>query len=109
MNAIQVTTTTETIDEAKRIARALVEGRLAACVQIIGPITSIYRWEGAVEESAEYQCVVKTRADRYHQVEAMIREHHSYDVPEIIAVSVVNGSEPYLYWLNQCCTRENND
>ena len=109
MSAIVVTTTTETIDEAKRIAHILVEARLAACVQIIGPITSIYRWEGAVEEAAEYLCVVKTRADRYHQLEAAIREHHSYDVPEIIAVPVVEGSEPYLDWLDRCCTEESND
>jgi periplasmic divalent cation tolerance protein len=105
VSAIIVITTTESEDEAKQIARGLVEERLAACVQIGGPITSIYRWEGAVEEAAEYLCLIKTRADLYDQVEAAIRDRHSYELPEIIAVPVERGSEAYLDWLNQCCTR----
>ncbi|MBN1120825.1 MAG: divalent-cation tolerance protein CutA [Anaerolineae bacterium] len=109
MSAIIIITTTETIDEAKQIARGLVEGRLAACVQIVGPITSIYRWEGAVEEAAEVLCLVKTRADLFDQVEAAIQDRHSYDVPEIIAVPVERGSKPYLDWLNQCCTGGSDD
>jgi len=109
VSAIIVITTTETQDEAKQIARTLVEARLAACVQVVGPITSIYRWEGAVEEAAEFLCLVKTRADLFDQVEAAIRDRHSYDVPEIVAVPIERGSEPYLDWLNQCCTRGSND
>ncbi len=105
MSAIVVITTTETQDEAKQIARALVEARLAACVQIVGPITSIYRWEGAVEEAAEVLCLVKTRAELYDQVEAALKDRHSYEVPEIIAVPVERGSEAYLDWLDRCCTR----
>ena len=105
MSAIIVITTTETQDEAKQIARGLIEERLAACVQIAGPITSIYRWEGAVAEAAEYLCLVKTRADLYDQVEAAIRDRHSYDLPEIIALPVERGSEAYLDWLARCCMR----
>lgn len=96
---IQVSTTTARKDEAEQIARALVEERLAACVQVIGPITSIYRWQGCVETSEEWLCLVKTRQDHYPQVEASIRKNHPYEVPEILAVQVVAGSPAYLAWL----------
>ena len=97
--AIQVMTTTASKDDAAKIARALVEGRLAACVQIIGPLTSVYRWQGAIEEAEEYLCLVKTQRDTYPRIEAAIREAHPYDVPEILAVPVVAGSSAYLDWL----------
>lgn len=97
--AIQVMTTTASRDDARKIARALVEERLAACVQIIGPLTSVYRWQGAVEEAEEYLCLAKTRPDAYPRVEAAIRAAHPYEVPEILAVPVVAGSRAYLDWL----------
>jgi len=97
---IQVMTTTATKDDAQKIARGLVEGRLAGCVQIVGPITSVYRWEGEIEEAEEYLCLVKTRRNAYPRVEAAIRETHPYDVPEILAVPVVAGSAAYLGWLD---------
>ena len=87
--------------DAQAIARALVEKRLAACVQIIGPITSTYWWQGEIETAEEWLCLIKTRADLFEQVEAAIKEVHPYDVPEILAVPVVAGSEDYLAWLDR--------
>ncbi len=97
---IQVITTTATHDEAEIIGRALVEERLAACTQILGPIMSIYRWEGQIETSEEYQCWAKSRNGLYPQIEAAIRRLHPYQVPEIVAIPVVAGSESYLKWLD---------
>ncbi len=98
-DVIQVVTTTASQAEAERIAQALVERQLAACVQISGPITSVYRWQGKIETSAEWHCTIKTRMAHYGAVESAIRELHSYDVPEILALGVVAGSESYLDWL----------
>jgi periplasmic divalent cation tolerance protein len=98
---LQVTTTAGSRDEAEKLARALVEGRLAACVQILGPVESRYWWGGKVETATEWLCVAKTTAERYDDVEAAIRAAHSYDVPEVLAVPVVRGSEPYLRWLGE--------
>ena len=96
---IQVTTTTETKADAERIALELVEARLAACVQIVGPVTSIYRWKGRVETSGEWLCLIKSREDRYGAIEEAIRSLHPYETPEIIAVAVTGGSRDYLDWL----------
>jgi periplasmic divalent cation tolerance protein len=98
-DAIQVVTTIASREEAERIAGELVARRLAACVQIVGPITSTYRWQGKIETGQEWQCVVKTRASRYAAVEAAIRELHSYEVPEILALAIVAGHRGYLDWL----------
>jgi len=97
---IQVVTTTGSADEARRIAMALVEEKLAACVQIVGPIESIYRWQGKLEKATEWQCWIKTRRQNYDAVEAAIRRWHSYEVPEILAVPIITGSEAYLKWLS---------
>ena len=97
---IQVVTTTATRDEAEIIARALVEDHLAACTQIFGPITSIYRWEGKIETSQEYQCWAKSRRELYEQIEAAIRRLHPYLVPEILSIPILAGSESYLKWLD---------
>ena len=70
-------------------------------MQVVGPITSRYRWQGAVEEGREWQCLVKTTAEAYEAVEAAIREVHSYDEPEIIATPIVAGSAGYLAWVEQ--------
>lgn len=96
---IQVMTTTETEEEARRIARALVERRLAGCVQVLGPITSTYRWEGEVETAQEWLCLIKSRRDLYPELETAIRELHAYEVPEILALPVVEGDRRYLEWL----------
>jgi len=97
---IQVLTTTARREEAERIARELVELRLAACVQIAGPITSIYHWQGKIETGEEWQCLAKTRSDLFARVEEAIRRIHPYEVPEILAIPVVAGSASYLTWLD---------
>ena len=100
MSFIQVMTTTETKEQAMAIARHLVEEKLAACVQICGPMESIYRWKGKIETAPEFLCLVKTREDLFPQVESAIKKLHSYVTPEIIAVPIVRGSLEYLTWLN---------
>ena len=97
---IQVLTTTETEDDANMIARTLVEDRLAGCVQVVGPISSTYRWNDGIETATEWLCLIKTSSERYAEVEARIREIHPYEVPEILAVPVVAGSSAYLKWLD---------
>jgi len=99
--SVQVLTTVEKREEAETIARALVEKRLAACVQVVGPIISTYRWKGEIETAEEWQCLVKTRRELYPQVERAIRRLHSYEVPEIIATPIVAASADYLEWLNE--------
>jgi periplasmic divalent cation tolerance protein len=98
---VQVLTTAGSEEEAERIAAALVDSRLAACVQTIGPIRSRYRWQGGIEEAREWQCLAKTEAERYPEVEAAIREVHSYDEPEILAIPVLEGSAGYLAWISE--------
>ena len=98
---VQVMTTAGSEEEAGRIASLLVERRLAACVQVVGPITSRYRWRGEVEEEREWQCLAKTTRAAYEAAEAAIREVHSYDEPEIIATPIVAGSPGYLAWIDE--------
>ncbi len=96
-----VTTAAGSREEADLISRALVERRLAACVQVVGPVESRYWWAGEVTEAQEWLCLVKTTAGRYSAVEGAIRELHSYEVPEIVAVPLAAGSGPYLGWIEQ--------
>jgi periplasmic divalent cation tolerance protein len=98
-DCVQVLTTAASEAEAERIAAALVEARLAACVQVVGPIVSHYRWQGAVEREREWQCLAKTTMARFAEVEAAIRELHSYEEPEIVATPILAGSPGYLGWL----------
>jgi periplasmic divalent cation tolerance protein len=99
-NFIQVLTTTKTKEEAEKIAQYLVEQKLAACVQITGPIASTYRWKGKVETANEWLCLIKTLEDLYDKVETAIKKLHSYETPEIIAVPIIKGNSEYLSWLN---------
>jgi periplasmic divalent cation tolerance protein len=88
--------------EAKKIARAVVDARLAACVNILpGAVTSIYRWKGKVESAQEKLLLIKTSRNRLPKLQAAIERLHSYDVPEIIALPIVAGSKAYLEWMNQ--------
>ena len=98
---IQISTTTETKEQAEKIAHYLVDTKLAACIQITGPITSIYRWKGKVENAQEWLCLIKTQDDLYDKVEAAIKSQHHYETPEIIAVPIVKGSKEYLRWLDK--------
>ncbi len=98
---IQIATTTDRKELAETIASRLVERRMAACVQIVGPVLSVYRWEGEVESAQEWQCWIKTTRERYAAVEKAIRELHTYGVPEILAISVVDGNASYLQWLEE--------
>lgn len=86
-------------EEAERLARALVDERLAACVNIIGPIRSIYRWQGQVEDAPELLLIGKTRQDLVPALAERVRALHSYQVPEVLALPVIGGWPPYLRWL----------
>lgn len=96
---IQVVTTTDSREAAERIAAAILAERLAACVQI-SQCQSWFRWQGKVEQAAEYCCIMKSRADLYSELEETIRRLHPYEVPEIIATEVSAGAEAYLAWLD---------
>jgi periplasmic divalent cation tolerance protein len=97
---VQVLTTAGSEEEAERIGTTLLEQRLAACVQTLGPIVSRYRWQGKLEREQEWQCLVKTEARLYEEVEAAIRAAHSYEEPEILAIPVLAGSRGYLDWVS---------
>jgi periplasmic divalent cation tolerance protein len=101
---IQVITTVGNRCEAERIAAQLVDAHLAACVQIVGPISSTFRWQEAIETSHEWLCLAKTTRDCFPAVERQIRALHSYEVPEIIAVPIIAGSNDYLTWLDRMVT-----
>jgi periplasmic divalent cation tolerance protein len=88
-------------DEAARIAQDIVASRLAACVNIVKGIRSIYRWRGKIEDEGEVLMIVKTRRDLFGNLKKRVKELHSYSVPEIIAVPVIEGSEEYLNWLKE--------
>jgi periplasmic divalent cation tolerance protein len=96
---IQVQTTCANREDALRIATALVEDRLAACVQTSGPITSVYRWQGRIDTADEWLCTAKTLRLLYPRVAARIRELHPYEQPEILAAAVVEVSEGYRAWV----------
>jgi periplasmic divalent cation tolerance protein len=103
---VQVTATAGSEEEAGRLAALLVERRLAACAQVVGPIMSRYRWQGEVEEAREWQLLVKTTRAAYGAVEAAICEAHPYDEPEIIATPIVAGSAGYLAWIEESVSAE---
>ncbi len=98
---IEVHTTIDSQEGAQKIANAIVSRRLAACVQISGTITSTYWWQGKMEQAEEWVCTAKTRSELYNELEQAIREVHTYDVPEILAVDVVAGNTDYLKWVSQ--------
>lgn len=98
-DVIQIATTTGDRNTAERIAADLVDRHLAACVQISGPITSTYHWQGKIETTEEWLCTIKALAANYSVIEKKINELHPYDVPEILATPVVAGSAAYLDWL----------
>jgi periplasmic divalent cation tolerance protein len=96
-----VLTTTASQEEAQRIANALVERRLAACVNILPKINSIYRWKEKVEEAQEFLLLIKTTESAVEDLSDAIRELHSYEIPECIVVPIESGSEKYLNWIDE--------
>ncbi len=98
---LQVATTLASEAEALSLAQAIIERRLAACVQVVGPVTSVYRWQDTIETSREWQCVMKTIGMRYAELAQAIAELHPYEVPELIATEIVAGSPAYLAWIAQ--------
>ena len=92
-------------EEARKIAQALVERRLAACVNIVGPIQSVYRWKGAVESAPEHLLIIKTTAAAFPRVRDAIRELHSYELPECVMLQIEAGSEDYLKWMGESVDR----
>jgi periplasmic divalent cation tolerance protein len=105
-NYIQVITTVEKQADGLALARLLVERHLAGCVQVIGPITSVYRWRGAIETTGEWLCLIKSREDLYEALEATVREAHPYEVPELLALPVVKGNSDYLEWLDDALRQQ---
>ncbi len=98
---IVVLTTCESGEQAEGLARRLVEERLAACVNILPGVRSIYRWRDKVEDAAEFVLVIKSRREAFAKLREAIAQLHSYEIPEVIALPVVDGSEAYLQWLDR--------
>jgi periplasmic divalent cation tolerance protein len=96
---VVVLVTAGSSEEAERIAAALVEDGLAACVNIVGPIRSVYRWRGAVERAEEHLLVIKARRASFAALSARVHELHSYDTPEVVALPITAAAEAYLAWL----------
>jgi len=101
-----VLSTTGSAAEAHKIAHHLVENQLAACVNIVPNIQSIYRWQGKVESSQEWLLVIKTTAEKFKIVRDAIRELHSYDLPECVAIAIEDGSAQYLEWIGESVAAE---
>lgn len=99
--AIVVLVTCGSEEEAAKIANSLVEERLAACVNMISPVRSIYRWEGKIWDEKEWMLIIKTQKKRFEELEKKVKSLHSYSVPEIIALPVVEGFASYLKWLEE--------
>ena len=108
MDSLLVLTNLPDRESAETLAASLIEQRLAACVNILAPCSSIYRWQGKIQREEEHPLLIKTARDRYAAVEASIRASHPYELPEIIAVSVSHGLPAYLQWV-ESETRNNDD
>lgn len=97
-----VLTTAGSQEEARKIAHALVERRLAACVNIVPRIHSVYRWQGQVESADEFLLIIKTARSRQAEVERTVRQLHSYNLPEHIVLAIDAGNDAYLQWIEEC-------
>lgn len=97
---MQVLTTVDSAEGAERLGRSITGARLAACVQIVGPIRSLYWWQDEVEDAQEWQLLIKTTSERLPELEQHIKANHSYDTPEIIATPIPWGSQEYLGWIS---------
>ena len=101
-----VLTTVPTFEEAGQLAEKIVNGKLAACVQILPQMTSVYFWEGAVQKEPEHLLLIKTLPEKFDELSAFITTSHSYDVPEIIAINAEKVSRPYLLWMKEMLQSE---
>jgi len=99
MDSLLVITNLPDRASAEKLAALLIERRLAACVNILAPCSSVYRWQGAIQRDEEHPLLIKTARDRYADLEALIRANHPYELPEIVAVSIVHGLPAYLQWI----------
>jgi len=96
---IIVITTTETKEDAEKLANEIIESKLGTCVQIGGPVSSIYRWHGKIARATEYHLQIKTIKPKFKDIDELVRNIHPYEVPEVIAIPIVDGSMTYLNWL----------
>jgi periplasmic divalent cation tolerance protein len=101
-----VLTTVDSAELAGKLARTLVERRLAACVNVIGPVSSVYRWKGEITTDEELLLLIKTSVGRFARVRETLRELHTYEVPEVLALAVAGGDRAYLAWLADCLADE---
>ena len=97
---LHVLTTIDSKEKAGKLQRLLVEERAAACVQTLGPISSLYWWEGEIEQAQEWLCLAKTRRSEFSRLERLVKEHHPYETPEIIGIPILAGNEDYLEWIS---------
>ena len=102
---VQVVISVPSADVGRRIASILLEAQLSACVQIVGPVQSHYRWKGKIEQADEWLLLVKTRAALLEALETEVQRSHPYEVPEILALPIHSGHAPYLVWLESECLR----
>jgi periplasmic divalent cation tolerance protein len=106
MNPMLVITNAPDRAVAEKIARALVEQKLAACVNMLAACSSVYRWQGKIETAEEIPLLIKTRAEIFPEVEAAIRQLHPYELPEIVGIPLAHGSSEYLAWINAATVTE---
>jgi periplasmic divalent cation tolerance protein len=99
-SALIVFTTLPDQESARNLARQLVEARLAACVNVLSPCQSVYRWQGRLNEDGEVPLIIKTSAARYDRLEAFVRDQHPYEMPELVALDITRGLPGYLAWLS---------
>ncbi|MBN2600955.1 MAG: divalent-cation tolerance protein CutA [Candidatus Marinimicrobia bacterium] len=100
MKFIQVQFTIDNKSSAEEIARTLIDEKMAACVQIVGPVTSIYRWQNKIEQSGEFLCLIKTEKSLYSRLEQRIKTLHHYKIPEIISIDIVDIESNYSKWIH---------
>lgn len=100
MDYIIVFITTSNKKEAKKLATALIKNRLAACVNIIGGLRSLFKWQGKLDEAQEVLLIVKSKKEKFNKIAKLVKSLHSYEVPEIIAIPIASGFKPYLKWID---------
>ncbi len=102
-NFIQISTTVAKKVDAEKIGKVLLKKRLSACTQVIGPISSFYKWNGKIKKSREWLCIIKTKKNLYRKIEKELKNIHPYELPEIIVTPITEGSKKYLAWINKEC------